>query len=211
MVYVDLHFPFVGTTLPTDHGYALYGAVSRLIPDAHEADWLSIETIPGIARGDGITQLDPQANLKMRLPQEHVPALLKLAGKQLVLDGHALRLGAPQISLLAPSPQLYSRIVTIKGFTEADPFRAAVCRKLDEMGLKGEPAVGPRRKVRIGNHIIVGFAVAIHELSEDASIALQEHGLGGRRKMGCGIFYPISINCPIGERFRHKEEVSRAE
>jgi CRISPR-associated protein Cas6 len=101
-------------------------------------------------------------------------------------------LGAPQIYLLKPTPTLYARIVTIKGFTEPEPFLDAVCRKLDEMSVKGEPVVGPRRVVRIGKHTVVGFALAVHDLSEEGSIILQEHGIGGRRRMGCGFFNPIS-------------------
>src|SRR5262249_20911814 len=165
MTYIELQFPFTGTSLPSDHGYGLYGAISRIIPEAHSADWLAIETIPGVARGDGVTQLDQQAKLKIRIPQDHVPLMLKLAGKRLEVDGHAIRLGAPQIFLLKPATTLYSRIVTIKGFTESELFLDAVCRKLDELGVKGEPVVGPRRVVRVGNHTVVGFALAIHELS----------------------------------------------
>ena len=207
MVHVELHFPFTGATLPSDHGYALYGAISRLIPEAHEADWLAIETIPGTARGDGVTQLDRAASLRVRLPQDRVPLLLKLASKRLELDGHAIRLGAPQIFLLKPSPQLYARIVTIKGFTEPEAFLDAVCRKLDEMGVTGEPAVGPRRVVKVGQHTIVGFALAVHELSDEGSIILQERGLGGRRRMGCGIFSPIAVDRVIGEPPRRSKEV----
>jgi len=192
MIHVELHFPFTGTTLPSDQGYALYGAISRLIPEAHEADWLAIETIPGTARGDGVTQLDRDARLKIRIPQDRVPLILKLAGKRLELDSHAIRLGAPQIFLLKPATTLYARIVTIKGFTEPEPFLDAVCRKLDELGVAGEQAIGPRRVVKVGGHTIVGFGLKIHELSDEGSIILQERGLGGRRRMGCGIFFPIT-------------------
>jgi CRISPR-associated protein Cas6 len=193
MTYVELQFPFTGKTLPSDHGYGLYGAISRIIPEAHSADWLAIETIPGVVRGDGVTQLDPQARLKIRIPQDRVPLMLKLAEKRLEVDGHAIRLGAPQIYLLKPAPALYARIVTIKGFTEPEPFLDAVCRKLDELGIKGEPVVGPRRVVRVGDHKVVGFALAIHELSDEGSIILQERGLGGRRKQGGGFFKPITL------------------
>src|SRR5215510_4174202 len=194
MTYVELQFPFTGKTLPSDHGYGLYGAISRIIPEAHSADWLAIETLPGAARGDGVTQLDSNASLKIRIPQDRVPLILKLAGKKLEVDGHTIRLSAPRIFLLKPWPQLYARIVTIKGFTEPEPFLDAVCRKLDEMGVKGEPVVGPRRVVRVGDHTVVGFALAIHELSDEGSIILQERGLGGRRRMGCGFFSPIKID-----------------
>src|SRR5262249_36758672 len=199
MTYVELQFPFTGKTLPSDHGYGLYGAISRVIPESHSADWLAIETIPGSARGDGVTQLDPQARLKIRIPQDHVLLMLKLAGKRLELGGHAIRLGAPQIYLLKPATALYARIVTVKGFTEREPFLDAVCRKLDELGVKGELVVGPRRVVRVGDHIVVGFALAIHELSDEGSIILQERGLGGRRRIGCGIFFPIAVDRVIGQ------------
>lgn len=192
MTYVDLHFPFVGSTLPSDQGYALFSAISKIVPEAHAADWLAVETIPGLARGDGLTQIDNDAKLRVRLPQDRVPLILKLAGKKLQLNGHAIRLGAPQIFLLRPASALYARIVTIKGYTEPDTFLDAVCRKLDQLGVKGEPVVGPRRVLRVGNHTIVGFGLSIHELSDDASILLQERGLGGRRHMGCGVFNPIA-------------------
>src|SRR5215831_13084569 len=104
MVHVELHFPFTGTTVATDHGYALYGAISRIIPEAHNAEWLAITTLKGIATGDGTLKLDSASALKIRLRQERVPLLLKLAGKRLEMDGHAIRLGAPRIYLLKPAP-----------------------------------------------------------------------------------------------------------
>jgi CRISPR-associated endonuclease/helicase Cas3 len=131
-MHVELKFPLTGHTLPTDQGYALYGAIARLVPEIHSADWFALETIPGIARGDGTTQLDPHGKLRMRLPQEHVALWLKLAGKQLRVNDQTIRLGAPEISLLEPSAALYARIVTIKGFTEPEPFTDAVCRKLED-------------------------------------------------------------------------------
>jgi len=35
-VTVDLVFPALGNTLPTDHAYALYGALSQIVPDFHD-------------------------------------------------------------------------------------------------------------------------------------------------------------------------------
>ena len=209
MVNVELHFPFTGTTLTTDHGYPLFGAISRIIPEVHAADWLAVSTLKGAARGDGILQLDTASTLKVRLPQDRVPLLLKLAGKRLDLNGHAIRLTAPQIHLLKPSPLLYARVVTIKGYTEPEPFLEAVRRKLDEMSVTGEPVVGPRRVLKVGNHTVVGFALAVHELTDDGSIVLQERGIGGRRRMGCGFFYPIAIDRVIGEPPKRMQQAAK--
>lgn len=211
MIHIELKFPFTGKSLPTDQGYALYSAISRVVPEVHSADWFALETLPGVARGDGTTQLDPQGNLRMRLPQEHVSLLLKLAGKQLNLNGQAIRLGAPQINLLQPSSALYARIVTIKGYTEPEPFTDAVCRKLNKVGIRCEVVLGPRRVLQVGNHTIVGFGLALHELSDDASILLQEQGLGGRRRMGCGYFNPINLERVIGEPPKRMREVNQDE
>lgn len=192
MVYVELRFPVVGNALPSDHGYAMFASISRQIPESHGADWLAVETVPGTARGDGAIHLNPRARLKMRLPQDRLSLMMKLAGKRLDVSGYNVRLGVPQIFLLKPSANLYARCVTIKKFTEPEPFLDAVARKLDEMGIKGEPELGPRRAFRVGDHTIVGFGLSVHDLSDEGSIVLQERGLGGRRHMGCGVFNPIS-------------------
>lgn len=192
MTYLELRFPFNGNSLPSDQGYALFSAISRLIPEVHESTWFALETLPGTARGDGTIQLDPASTLKLRAPQDRVPLLLKLAGKRLDVRGHAIRLGPPQIFLLRPSPALYARCVTIKKFMEAEPFLDAVRRKLDELEVKAQPAIGPRRAFRVGNHTIVGFGLTLRALSDEDSLLVQAHGIGGRRHMGCGIFNPIS-------------------
>lgn len=201
MNYLELKFTVTGEILPSNHGYLLFSAMSRLVPDIHQSDWFAMETLPGVARGDGTTQLDPRAKLKVRLPQDRVPLLLKLAGRRLDLDGHVIRLGTPQIFLLQPSSSLHARIVTIKHHQEPETFINAVCQKLEELGVRGEPVIGERRIVRVSGHKVVGFALTLHELSDDGSILLQERGLGGRRHMGCGFFNPVrGIQLPIEKR-----------
>ena len=37
MPYVDLAFRLTGSKVPVDHGYALYSALSRLLPEIHGA------------------------------------------------------------------------------------------------------------------------------------------------------------------------------
>src|SRR5262245_7311068 len=192
MTYVELQFPFTGKTLPSDHAYGLYGAISRGMTEAHSADWLAVETIPGASPGAGVMHRETEARLKIRIPQDRVPLMLKLVLILKQKTAYEIRLGAPQIYLLKPVTALYARIVTIKGFTEPEPFLEAVCRKLDEMGVKGEPVVGQRRVLKVGQHRVVGFGLTIHEMSDESSILLQEQGLGGRRRMGCGIFIPMN-------------------
>jgi CRISPR-associated protein Cas6 len=45
--------------------------------------------------------------------------------------------------------------------------------------------------IRISKQKIIGYAMVVSELTADESIRLQEVGLGGRTRMGCGFFLPV--------------------
>lgn len=45
--------------------------------------------------------------------------------------------------------------------------------------------------MRIKDKMVVGFQVEVTQLTGEESITLQEQGIGGRRRMGCGIFVPL--------------------
>jgi len=208
MTYIELHFPVTAGLLPSDQGYPLFAAISRIVPEVHGSDWFGMETLPGIARGDGITQLGLRSHLKVRVPQDRVPSILKLAGQRLYVRSHSLRLGPPRVLLLNPAPCLYSRVVTIKGYLDPQQFSEALSRKLDALAIPiiSKPEIGQRRAFRIGNHTIVGFSVLLSDLSEDSSLKLQENGIGGRRHVGAGFFVPVisqgatdGINASLGQ------------
>ena len=89
-----------------------------------------------------------------------------------------------------------------KRYLDPLSFREAVCGELTRRGIQGQvelPAheTGPRagepqrRILRIHGKAIVGFSVNVRGLSVVESIRLQEEGLGGRGKMGCGFFVPL--------------------
>jgi len=203
MSVVDLVFPALGKSLPVNHGYALYGAVSRVLgPESHQVDGVGLFSIGGQQTSPGQLQLMPRSCLRVRTPLDCLPGLLSLSGRQLEIDGHSIRLGVPRTMGLIPAASLSARLVTIKGFAEPEPFLAAVQRQLDVLNVKGKPAIplrcrGPhegkpiRRILRIKDKKVVGFALLITELSAEESILLQEQGIGGRRHMGCGLFLPM--------------------
>jgi hypothetical protein len=221
MPQIELHFPVLGNEIPADHGYALYGAISRLVPKIHAEEIpLRIAPIPASYIGKSLLRLDPRGSrLRVRLRPDDLPILLPLAGKSLDLDGHAVRVGVPQVSALIPAPNLIARIVVIKAsspktdpadkrsrdrqttkrYQEPADFLAAAQRDLVRMEIHadaalplhetGERAGQPRRHVlRIHGKTIVGFSVIVQGLTAEESVKLQENGLGGRTKMGCGFF-----------------------
>jgi CRISPR-associated protein Cas6 len=210
---VNVSFSLGGKELPADHGYLVYSALSRSTSSLHGIDWLAIELISGFPSGPGMITLPERgATLRLRIPADHYRDVLPLAGKRLDIGGHQIRLGLPVARPLEPASSLYARVVTIKKFTEAEPFLDAVKRKLDSFDVKArvelprdERGRYRRRIVTIHGKFVVGFSVAVHELNDEDSLPLQAgavmscadghigwQSIFSRRAMGCGIFNAIS-------------------
>jgi Cas6 Crispr len=47
MAVIDLSFVLVGTTIPLDHGYALFSALSRIMPELHGGRRVGVHPIRG--------------------------------------------------------------------------------------------------------------------------------------------------------------------
>lgn len=195
--YVELSFGVIGKTLPADHGYGLYSAIAHCCPDIHEQEGISIQTISGESDKQGKIYLSHQSQLRIRLPYEpeKIALVLPLAGQHLIIGSHAIQLGIPQIHPLRPMDKLRSRIVVIKKFQEPEPFLEAAKRQLDALEIKAnlfiplnEEGESSRKAIKIKTYSIVGFSLIVTDLSDEDSIKLQQVGLGGKHRMGCGIF-----------------------
>ena len=196
--FISVGFPVRGDKLPADHGYLLYSAISREKENLHETDWVGIEMISGLPFDQGLIALPSRgAKLNLRIPADKFGEVIPLAGKQLVLDGYKIRLGIPTAKPLTASPNLYARIVTIRGFMEVPDFLEAAKRQLEEQNINAtlelpdEEMSRHRRIITIKDKKIVGFSLVAKNLSDEDSLKLQAYGIGGRRAMGCGIFNPI--------------------
>lgn len=185
---VDLAFPARGALIPSDHAYLLYGAVSALVPGWHEVAG-GMARIGGVRDGAGKLHLrGGRGWLRFRVPSRTISLLLPLAGKVLDLEGHRLTLGVPRTYLLRPAAAVVAPLVTIKGYQEEEPFMDACRRQLAKLEVDGDLTVVRRGVVRIKGRKVVGFRTLVSGLTAQESIRLQERGLGGRRKMGCGVF-----------------------
>lgn len=190
MPYVDLAFRLNGSAVPVDHGYALYAALSRIVPEIHETKIIGVQPIRGIYSGNGKLQLSDSSRLVLRLPDEEIRLYLKLAGKRLDVDEHPLSIGVPEVRMLLPVVRLRAHLVTIKGFLKEKEFLEAAKRQLQNLDVTCEVLLGQRRTFRVKEKQVVGFEVTATELTAEDSVRLQGNGLGGRRKMGCGVFVP---------------------
>jgi CRISPR-associated protein Cas6 len=142
--------------------------------------------------------------MRLRLAVTDIRRVLPLAGRRVrVLDTQVL-LGAPQVSAPHPAPTLHAHTVTINKATEPAPFLEAVQRQMQELGVKGRPEIPQQRGgrcpgepqrivLRVKSNRIVGYSLLVHDLSAADSERLLEFGLGGRRRMGAGVFMPVDI------------------
>lgn len=216
---VDVAFPLVGKELPLDHGYALFGCLSRELPALHEhKDW-GVHPVLGVRAGDALA-LEKRSFVKLRVPASDIGAVLPLTARTLDVEGRQVVLGAPRVFTLAPAAVLVARTVTVAGVLDGkaprereeeqrSALRDSVRRKLAHLPLGQDPerieiAVGRRHVLRVGarrgrvraggpttdRDIVVGFQVALDGLEPQASLIVQGAGIGGRRHLGCGLFHP---------------------
>ncbi len=218
MPVIDLSFRLSGSAIPADHGYSLYGALSRICPFLHappgegEASGFTcgVHPVNGVLTGNRMLTLNKDSRLTLRLDSTHIINVLAIAGKELNIDGHQVVIGIPEPKALKPAETLYARLVTIKDMLDPNDFLTAAKRQLDALGVSCDIGLilreGPvtleghtppagrspyvRRTLRIKDREIVGFALRVDKLSPEHSLLVQEYGVGGRRRFGCGIFVP---------------------
>lgn len=185
---VDIVFKIMGKTMPVDHGYALYSAISRISPQIHQDDQIGIKLLRGRYIGDGLLDISPFTHLVIRLPVSRITQYIGLAGHHLKLPTSELIISTPQTKTLTPSAALYAHLVSTKNGHDCQRFENEITRQIRELACKAKFVIGKRRTFAIHGKQVVGYSLAVHELTAEESIAIQENGLGGRRKMGCGFF-----------------------
>ncbi len=209
MPSVDVAFPLrADAVVPRDHGYALYGALSRVHGALHAADWLGVHPLPGTAKDTAELTVEKGRELRLRVPEARIADLLPLTGRTLELTGRALSLGVPRVYRLSTAATLDARLVYIKLTTPptrhsaelerttldnealANRFAAEIRRQLDALSVAGVFELRGRRSITVSGRRLVGFSVRVGELDADESLRVQEAGLGGKRAMGCGLFRP---------------------
>jgi CRISPR-associated protein Cas6 len=193
---IDIFFGVRGSHVSADHGYALYGAVARVLEareDAwfHQSDQVGLHLLRGPYDRRGRLLLGPRARFGLRLPAAVIPKVLALAGKRLAVGGDTLRVGVPHVQALRPTAVLAARVVTTRNGQDERRFDREIARQLSGLGITALAIRGRRRVVRIKDKTIVGYGVRVAGLNAAESLRLQEHGLGGPRKMGCGVFVPV--------------------
>lgn len=190
-------------TVPLDHGYLLYSALSGQVPGLHEASWLAIHPLVGRKIGNETLFLANGSQVTLRLPSRHVLTALALANRSIRIGVEPFQLGQPTIRALEPSRSLFSWQVAIRltktphqpdGKLDIEAFQSAVeaeaKRQLTALGIDATITVVAKRIIHVKGQRIVAFSMEVGDLSDDDSIKLQSAGIGGKHRLGCGVFRP---------------------
>lgn len=128
--------------------------------------------------------------LLIRCDAAAVGALLAGMPAVLAVGNRKVRIGPSIVKKMLPSPRLFSAFVTIKNAVDSSQLIESATRQLGIINVTAKVSVIGRKVMRIRSNTIVGFGVRLDGLSEADSLTVQRHGLGGRQRMGAGIFLP---------------------
>ncbi len=186
---VDVVFSIRGKSIPRDHGFVLWRELRACLPWLDAEDSAGIHTIRGAPANDEMLLLTQRTKLVLRLPQARVADAQSLQGRQLDLDGYVLQIGASRQRPLLAFATLYSQLVCTGSDDELE-FHGDIAAQLGKLDVACKFICGKQRALRAGQTELRGYSLMLHDLTLEQSTFLQQVGLGGHRKLGCGIFVP---------------------
>ena len=198
---VEVHADIQGASAPADHRYVLHSALkTQCCRRLTERGWQLRALRDGVERADKLDFDVPGAEptLQMRVPKDDLDKILALTDAPLRLGSHVLLVDEPIVRPIRPSNTLHCDLVLIcnqnrapQGYWPAD-LGAKVGARLGawfercDFGL----TFGDRQSFQIKGHDYYGHPLRITSLTDEESVFLQRHGLGGRQSFGCGTFWP---------------------
>ncbi|MBI2224670.1 MAG: type I-MYXAN CRISPR-associated protein Cas6/Cmx6 [Betaproteobacteria bacterium] len=186
---VDLIFSIRGTSIPRDHGFALWRELRNCLPWLDAEDFAGIHAIRGAPANDEMLLLTQRTKLVLRLPRARVADAQSLQGRQLDLGGYVLQIGASRQRPLLAFATLYSQLVCTGSDDELE-FHRDIAAQLGQLDVACKFICGKQRALRAEQTELRGYSLMLHDLALEQSTFLQQVGLGEHRKLGCGIFVP---------------------
>jgi CRISPR-associated protein Cas6 len=197
---VDAAFAIECRSLPVDHAFALSAAVQAALPWFADEPQAGLHTVHGAASGagwkrpegeDALLQLSHRTRLVLRLPESRLQDAAALTGRTLDVAGFPMRVGRLSPRPLLRIASLFSRSVIFEGAAEEPAFVAAAIEALRALRVETSTMLcgrdvtlaTPQRTYRARSLMVTVATPA-------QSLALQRHGLGEARKLGCGLFIP---------------------
>ena len=202
---VDAVFAISCRSLPVDHAYALSQAIQAALPWFAEEAGAGLHTIHGAASGSGwlrpegehaVLQLSRRAKLALRLPRRRLDDAAAMIGRTLQVADQPLRVDSLCVRSLSRITTLFSRSVVLadtngESVDDEAAFLAAAAGELGALGIDADRMLcGRVTRVATPARCYQTRSLMLAGLTPEHALALQQHGLGAGRMLGCGLFIP---------------------
>jgi CRISPR-associated protein Cas6 len=198
---IDMGFRLAGGTLPVEHAHPLSTALRSALPWLEQEPRAGVHLIHVAASGNGwlrpdgsageVLRLSRRTRLTLRLPGERSDDARALCGQRLSLDDHRLELGKAAVRPLRPSSTLFARYVAADEDADEEAFLVWIVSVLHDLGIEPRKLLcGKSNLLATPDGPLFTRSLMIADLAPDASIRLQQEGIGTGRLMGCGLFVP---------------------
>ena len=194
---VDLVFPLHGEAVALDYADLLCRAIEARLPWLADEPAAGVHPLAGVSPGDRSLYLTRRAKLALRLPARRAESAKALQGARLDIGG-VIEVGEASERPLSKITTLYSSFVTL-GVEQEDEFMAACAAHFKAAGIPVELVCGKARVAHGQHGTWRGYSLMLFGLSMENSLRVQQEGLGGERKRGCGIFIPHKSVAPVSE------------
>uniref|UniRef100_UPI0034DEF75F type I-MYXAN CRISPR-associated protein Cas6/Cmx6 n=1 Tax=Candidatus Thiodubiliella endoseptemdiera TaxID=2738886 RepID=UPI0034DEF75F len=193
----DAVFSIRAKVLPMDHAYLLSQGLLKHLP------WLA-EVNAGIfdisvADGNGWEQDESglyypskRSKLNIRVPQEKLEIVRKLAGKTLDLGDYSVNIIKALDSKLMSNMQIvFAKHVACDKSASEEEFLQVAFTQLQALGIQPKKMMaGLQRSITTPDGTIHTRSLMVADMRKVESVTLQEQGIGEHRLLGCGLFLP---------------------
>jgi CRISPR-associated protein Cas6 len=173
----------------------LAAAVEQALPWLAGLPGAGVHRLNVSAGGGPLALLSGRTRLTLRVPRERMAQALALSGTEIVIGSCRLRIGAAHARELLPYGTLYAHLVAADAEDEG-AFLRAVDAELTALGVPCRPICGRRQVLEDGD--LQGFSLMLDGLSAAGALQVMEAGLGGHRRLGCGLFVPHKSAAAVG-------------
>jgi CRISPR-associated protein Cas6 len=197
---VDMVFDINCRCLPIDHAYSLSQAIQQALPWFEQEPQAGLHLIHGADSGNGWYRPEDQdsklylsrrTKLMLRLPQHRLTDAQALSGTTLDIAGYSLTVGNAKQKSLVTMSVLFARHVLANLNQDEDIFLDNAVKQIQQIGIQCRKALcGKTHCFKLPGGELFTRSLMIADLKLQDSIILQEQGIGGGRKMGCGLFLP---------------------
>jgi CRISPR-associated protein Cas6 len=197
---VDAAFAIECRSLPVDHAFALSTAIQEALPWFADDPQAGLHTVHGAASGSGwmrpegedaLLQLSHRTKLVLRIPESRLQDAAALSGLTLDVAGFPMRVGPLSPRPLVRIASLFSRSVIFEDSGDEAGFLAAAVEGLRALGVEASTMLcGRDVTLATPQRVYRARSLMVTVATPAQSLALQRHGLGEARKLGCGLFIP---------------------